>query len=618
MIKVKNEQRFIEMRALDNEDGKMIIEGYAITYDQPATHVYGNRKFTEVIKRGALDDTDMEDVPLRYNHNDTWCIMARTRNKSLQLIKDERGLKIVAELIDTQSNRDIYKSIREGLIDKMSFAFTVSDMGDKWEYGDEETVREVTAIRKLYDVSVVDTPFYDTTSVYSRSFELMDNNIEKCTSSLKIKGSERNMKLEELLKNEKEKRDSLYEKIKFSESIEEIRGIQVEIAKSETEIKKLKETIEERNKIEEDPAARDDNFYNDNPAQRTFNPLATYRNRNNHENESLFSKDELGNVALRSKDKLIDTLNLTTEERNLDVGKYIRGVVTGKWDGAEAEKRALTTTATGVMIPTVLSAQIIDYARNISLFSSANVPMIPMDSNNITISKIKSDPIFKFKEEGAEAEESSLELESVELKSKTCYGYAYVSLEAIQSSKNLSQTIINTFSSAIATAIDKGMLYGQYNVSSYENFAPKGIMNDEDINSIEFTPSEGYDAFIKAIGKIKRANGTPSTYCMNADTEEMLDLLKDSNGKYLEKPNSVNELRKIVTNQLNSDEAKGNDALVFDSNSMIIGMQKNINIEMFTNTDECIKKGLVGFRIYSMIDCVATQPKKICKITGIK
>ena len=57
------------------------------------------------------------------------------------------------------------------------------------------------------------------------------------------------MKLEELLKNEKEKRDSLYEKIKFSESIEEIRGIQVEIAKSETEIKKLKETIEERNKI---------------------------------------------------------------------------------------------------------------------------------------------------------------------------------------------------------------------------------------------------------------------------------------------------------------------------------------------------------------------------------
>lgn len=180
--KVKNEQRFIEMRAVDNEEGKMIIEGYAIIYDQPATHIYGSRKFTEVIKRGALDFTDMSDVPLRYNHNDTWCIMARTRNNSLQLIKDDKGLKIRAELIDTQSNRDIYKSIQEGLIDKMSFAFTVSSGGDTWVYGDEETLRTVTNIKKLYDVSVVDVPFYDTTSVFARSFELLDSNLKQLES----------------------------------------------------------------------------------------------------------------------------------------------------------------------------------------------------------------------------------------------------------------------------------------------------------------------------------------------------------------------------------------------------------------------------------------------------
>ncbi len=182
MSKVKNEQRFIEMRAVDNEEGKMIIEGYAIIYDQPATHVYGIRKFTEVIKRGALDFTDMSDVPLRYNHNDTWCIMARTRNNSLQLIKDDKGLKIRAELIDTQSNRDIYKSIQEGLIDKMSFAFSVSSGGDTWTYGDDETLRTVTNIKKLYDVSVVDVPFYDTTSVFARSFELLDSNLKQLES----------------------------------------------------------------------------------------------------------------------------------------------------------------------------------------------------------------------------------------------------------------------------------------------------------------------------------------------------------------------------------------------------------------------------------------------------
>ncbi|WP_404988428.1 HK97 family phage prohead protease [Clostridium culturomicium] len=198
MSKTKNEQRLVEMRAVDNEEGKMIIEGYAITYDQPATHQYGTRKFTEIIKRGSLDYTDMKDVPLRYNHNDTWCIMARTRNNSLQLIKDEKGLKIIAELIDTQSNRDIYKSIQEGLIDKMSFAFTVADQGDSWSYGDLETIREVTNIKKLYDVSVVDTPFYDTTSVFARSFELLENNLKQL-ESLDL----RKRKLEILFKNNK-------------------------------------------------------------------------------------------------------------------------------------------------------------------------------------------------------------------------------------------------------------------------------------------------------------------------------------------------------------------------------------------------------------------------------
>jgi HK97 family phage prohead protease len=176
MMKNKEyERRLIDIRAVDNDENKMKIEGYAIVFDKPATHKYGNRKFTEVIKRGALEKTDMRDVPLRYNHNDNVMIMARTRNKSLRLIVDDKGLKIEADLLDTQSNRDLYKGIQEGLIDKMSFAFSVADKGDTWTFGEKETTREVHSIDKLYDVSVVDTPFYDSTSIYARSLELLES-----------------------------------------------------------------------------------------------------------------------------------------------------------------------------------------------------------------------------------------------------------------------------------------------------------------------------------------------------------------------------------------------------------------------------------------------------------
>lgn len=189
MITVKKndfEQRLVEFRTVENEEGKMLIEGYAITFEQPATHQYGERKFTEVIRKGSLDKTDMKDVPLRYNHNDNVILMARTRNKSLQLIKDDKGLLIKATLIDTQSNRDIYKSIQEGLVDKMSFAFTVADGGDTWTFKEDESIREVNNIDKLYDVSVVDTPFYDSTSIYARSLELLDNEEKRLDSLSEI------------------------------------------------------------------------------------------------------------------------------------------------------------------------------------------------------------------------------------------------------------------------------------------------------------------------------------------------------------------------------------------------------------------------------------------------
>ena len=109
----------------------------------------------------------MTDVCMKYNHEDNYLLLARTRNKSLLLEVDDKGLKIKAKLIDTSSNRDIYKSIQAGLLDKMSFAFTVAE--DEWNY--EKNIRVIKKIDKLFDVSVVDVPFYDSTEIFARSKE---------------------------------------------------------------------------------------------------------------------------------------------------------------------------------------------------------------------------------------------------------------------------------------------------------------------------------------------------------------------------------------------------------------------------------------------------------------
>lgn len=157
------EVRLAEIRSfLDDENKDMIVEGYAVVFDSPATH-----GFTEIVDRNAFSITDMRDVCMKYNHLDAVPILARTRNHSLELNVDDKGLKVRAKLIDTQSNRDIYSMVQSGLLDKMSFAFTVS----KEEWDNETDTRRILEIDKLFDVSIVDVPFYDTTEVFARSLE---------------------------------------------------------------------------------------------------------------------------------------------------------------------------------------------------------------------------------------------------------------------------------------------------------------------------------------------------------------------------------------------------------------------------------------------------------------
>ena len=147
----------LQFRAEDTEDGKMEIKGYAVVFNSPETYGY-----TEVIDSHALDETDMSDVVLRYNHNDSFIVLARTRNKSLSLNTDSVGLMMNATLQDDiTDHRNIYNAIKSQLIDKQSFAFSVEE--DSYDY-DTDT-RTILKIGKLYDVSVVDQPFYNATNV---------------------------------------------------------------------------------------------------------------------------------------------------------------------------------------------------------------------------------------------------------------------------------------------------------------------------------------------------------------------------------------------------------------------------------------------------------------------
>ena len=141
------------------------VRGTAIVFDTPTClFEVDGVKYYEVIDRHALDGCDLSDVIMNYNHGGK--VVARLRNKTLVLTITDRGLDLEADLSGTAAGRDLYEEIDGGYVDKMSFSFVVRAA----EYDAATHTRRITKIRKLYDVSAVDIPAYEETSLSARSF----------------------------------------------------------------------------------------------------------------------------------------------------------------------------------------------------------------------------------------------------------------------------------------------------------------------------------------------------------------------------------------------------------------------------------------------------------------
>ena len=174
----------LAVRADEQDNAKMIIEGYPIVFDQEAYIDCGFDGWYEKVDRNAFANADMSDVALKYNHNDNKLILARTRNESLKLTIDDHGVFMHAELIDTTEATDVYKMVRSGLLTEGSFAFTVTD--DKEEMQNGQLHRTITGIGKLFDVAICPNGAYgDLTEIYARSYDLLESKQKGKAEALK-------------------------------------------------------------------------------------------------------------------------------------------------------------------------------------------------------------------------------------------------------------------------------------------------------------------------------------------------------------------------------------------------------------------------------------------------
>lgn len=169
-IKNDREYRMIQLpemqfRAVEDEEQRYIVEGYATTYDDPyVMYSYDGVDYKEEISRDALAGADMSDVIFLYNHEGM--VFARQSNGTLELSSDERGLHVRADLGSTEASREMFESIKAGLVTQMSWAFTINADA----YDERTHTRTITSVKKVYDVSAVSIPANPSTDISARSY----------------------------------------------------------------------------------------------------------------------------------------------------------------------------------------------------------------------------------------------------------------------------------------------------------------------------------------------------------------------------------------------------------------------------------------------------------------
>lgn len=168
----------IELReALDGQVADNKDEGYYELVGNPIVFgrktKLGRNPFTdeevyEIMEPECFDGADVSDVVFNVNHGDGNHATARTRNGTLTLTKKDDGVECLVKL-DKNNPRCVqtYIDVKSGLLDRMSFAFTIKEES----YDKEERCYHVRKLGKIYDVSAVEHPAYEDTSISARRME---------------------------------------------------------------------------------------------------------------------------------------------------------------------------------------------------------------------------------------------------------------------------------------------------------------------------------------------------------------------------------------------------------------------------------------------------------------
>jgi len=311
------------------------------------------------------------------------------------------------------------------------------------------------------------------------------------------------------------------------------------------------------------------------------------------------------------------------DDDKLSFRKYLRGLATGDWQNATAERRAMaegTNASGGFLVPSILSATLIDLARNSTQVLKAGATLIPMENRTLAVPKWLADPAAAWHSENAAIALVDPTIGSVLLTAHTLAANVLVSRELLEDAPTVADRLSEAFAKQFALKLDLAALYGSGVVPE-----PLGVKNTPGVALTALgangaTPAN-YDFVVDAAGRLADANETASGVIYSGRTARSLSKLKDTLGQPIAMPDYIATLPRYSTNQVGNALTVGtstdtSDVFVADWSQLLVGVRTELQISVLA--ERWADYGQVGFVAWLRSDIAVARAKAFDVTTGVR
>jgi HK97 family phage major capsid protein len=218
------------------------------------------------------------------------------------------------------------------------------------------------------------------------------------------------------------------------------------------------------------------------------------------------------------------------QDQPLSLQRYLRGMATGEWDGAEHERALAEATvgAGGALVPAPLSARVIDLMRARTVVLRAGGVTVPMTSQTLALARLTGEGSPAWKTEGANITAADLTFDRVSFTARTLVRRVDLSVELFEDADPSSEDVIaRSFAGQMAVEVDRAALIGTGTAPE-----PRGVLNQSGVTLTDHGAAgsaiTNYDWWLDAIGAVRAAGFEPTAHVQAPRSSTSLSKLKEA------------------------------------------------------------------------------------------